>query len=199
VAKGEYERHLREGSDVSLLGHSTYEAWHAFHNLLPSKNARELFREIAKTRSLQDLKAKLNQIDIKQDEAAVLLHLPPFKRYMTRLANGVASERITAISSKQRNPMGSKSRQPGSTQKKSKTNIRTVEIESLAAKWKCTAVLRPWTQRRFVVSSMQIPIRTKYECTTKSGSQLRLSQTLMQLRMLRDFARLRAQCTSRSN
>jgi len=127
VTKEDYERHLREGSDVMLLAHSPYEAWHAFHKLLSSKNARELFLELSKTRSLQDLQATLRQIKVKHDEGAVLLHLPALKRYLTRLADGVPPERITAITSKQRNPSGYKSHQPGGAQKRSKTNIHTVE------------------------------------------------------------------------
>jgi hypothetical protein len=43
VTKEDYERHLREGSDVMLLAHSPYEAWHAFQNLLLSKSAWEYY------------------------------------------------------------------------------------------------------------------------------------------------------------
>ena len=127
VSKEDYERHLREGAGVALRCHNPYEAQHAFHGLLASENVQGLFSSVADTSSLEELQREVLAINVKLNEGAVLLHLPALKGYLTRLASGIPSERITAITSKQRNSSGPKSHQPGSAPTKNKTKIHTVE------------------------------------------------------------------------
>ncbi len=127
VCRENYESHLREGSEVALRGHNPYEASHAAHILLKSENARLLLSRVADTSSFDELYEEVNAIDAKQNETAILLHLPALKGYLTRLRNDVPTDRITSITSRQRPSSSTRPRAPRGTQNQSKTDVHTVE------------------------------------------------------------------------
>ena len=127
VAREDYESHLHEGTEVVLCGHSPYEAWRAAHSLRASESAHVLFSRVADTTSLAELHVEVSSIDAKENDAAVLLHLPALKAYLTRLAKDVPTDRITSITSKQRSSSGTRLRPARGTQSKTKSDVHNVE------------------------------------------------------------------------